>query len=118
MLLHDQPSHILGLGSYSGIDQDKIRIETITKNHFRNDPIESNAPEEIVINNFLKTSSENFKIASALGNSYCNFISWKIMRLIDSGLLRSKYSFLHIPKSMYHRELISMINGILIDAVV
>ncbi len=37
LLLHDQPKYILGLGSYSGVDQDKIRIETICTNQFRNE---------------------------------------------------------------------------------
>lgn len=39
LLLHDQPDHILGMGIYSGIDQDAIRIETIATNKFRNNPI-------------------------------------------------------------------------------
>lgn len=115
MLLHDQPSHILGLGIYSGIDKDKIRVETITTNRFRSNPIETYAPEEIKINNYLETSNGNFKMASALGNSYCNLISWKIMRLITDGSLKSKYSFLHIPKGMCHKELISMVNDILME---
>jgi pyrrolidone-carboxylate peptidase len=113
MLLHDQPSHILGLGSYSGVDQDKIRIETITTNRFRNDPIEAYAPDELRINNYLETSNENFKVVSALGNSYCNLISYKIMRLIEKGKLKSQYSFLHIPKGLYHTDLISLIDKLL-----
>lgn len=36
MLLHDQPSYVLGLGAYSGVDQEQIRIETICTNQFRN----------------------------------------------------------------------------------
>lgn len=32
MLIHDQPKCILGMGTYSGVAQDKIRIETIVKN--------------------------------------------------------------------------------------
>lgn len=112
MLLNDQPSHILGLGSYSGIDKDKIRIETITTNRFRNDSIETNAPEEIKINNYLETSNENFRMAFALGNSYCNLISYKIMRLIEEGKLKSQYSFLHIPKEMYNKDLISLLDNI------
>ncbi|OGD83579.1 hypothetical protein A2572_04745 [Candidatus Collierbacteria bacterium RIFOXYD1_FULL_40_9] len=112
ILLHDQPSHILGLGSYSGADQVKIRIETITTNRFRNDPIEAYAPDELRINNYLETSNENFKMASALGNSYCNLISWKIMRLIENGELKSRYSFLHIPKEMFNKDLISLLDNI------
>jgi hypothetical protein len=32
ILLHGQPKYILGLGTYSGVDQESIRIETIAKN--------------------------------------------------------------------------------------
>ncbi len=101
LLIHDQPSHILGLGSYSGIDQDKIRIERITTNQSRNGKVEENAPNKLKINSFLPLSipSENFKYAEAIGNSWCNLISWKIMRLIEKGVLHSQYTFLHVPKN-------------------
>lgn len=100
-LIRDQPSHILGLGSYSGVDQDKIRIEKIATNQFRNSKIEENAHDRIEINNFLLPIPKvNFKYTNAMGNSWCNLISWKIMRLIKNGTLHSRYSFLHIPKSV------------------
>lgn len=35
--MREQPGYILGLGVYSGKDQDKIRIETKCTNQFRND---------------------------------------------------------------------------------
>lgn len=98
MLLRDQPKHILGLGSYSGVDQDKIRIETICTNQFRNN-YDGGIPKQTKINYFLKPN-ENLKLGKAMGNSYCNQISWKIMELIDRGELCSKYTFLHIPKSI------------------
>lgn len=99
MLLHDQPGHILGMGIYSGVDQYKIRIETATTNKFRNDPIEiSFADKSLRINHFLKPKKNDAKLASGLGNSWCNLISWKIMRLIANGKLKSHYTFLHIPK--------------------
>lgn len=99
MLLHDQPPHILGLGSYSGVDQDKIRIETICSNQFRNDLVEGDQYTEAEIKPFLKPT-EAMKYAKAIGNSYCNQISWKIITLINQGKLRSQYTFLHIPKTI------------------
>ena len=100
MLIHDQPKYILGMGTYTGVDKDNIRIETVTKNQFRNDVIENAflISKQIVIDPFVK-ESENTKIASALGNSWCNLISWKIMRLIENKELKSQYTFLHIPSS-------------------
>lgn len=115
LLVHDQPSHILGLGSYSGIDQDKIRIERITTNQFRNDKIEESAPDKLEINNFLSlpVPNDHLKYASAIGNSWCNLISWKIMRLIENENLRSQYSFLHIPKNFDQSLAIQQIENIL-----
>ena len=40
------------------------------------------------------------KYTKATGNSYCNQISWEIMRLINQSELHSQYTFLHIPKTM------------------
>lgn len=99
MLLHDQPPYILGLGSYSGVDQDKIRIETICLNQIRNDYVNGDQYAEAEIKPFLKPTTA-MKYAKAIGNSYCNQISWKIMQLINEGKLRSQYTFLHIPKSI------------------
>jgi len=99
MLIHDQPQYILGLGSYSGVDQDKIRIETICSNQFRNDFAEGDRYAEVEIKPFLKPTTI-MKYANAIGNSYCNQVSWKIMQLISQGKLGSQYTFLHIPKTM------------------
>jgi pyrrolidone-carboxylate peptidase len=79
MLLHDQPPYILGLGTYSGVDQDQIR--------------------KVTINSFLSENSQ-MKSAEAMGNSHCNLVSWKIMQLINQGKLNAQYTFLHIPKNM------------------
>ncbi len=98
MLLQDQPKYILGLGSYSGIDQEKIRIETICTNLFRND-YDGGVPKQTNLNYFLEPN-ENLKLGKAMGNSYCNQVSWKIMELINRGELHSRYTFLHIPKSV------------------
>lgn len=99
MLIHDQPQYILGLGSYSGIDQDKIRIETICSNQFRNDFADGDQYTEVEIRPFLKPTVA-MKCAKAIGNSYCNHASWKMMQLINEGKLHSQYTFLHIPKTM------------------
>lgn len=114
MLIHDQPKYILGMGTYTGVDKENIRIETVTKNQFRNDVIENDFPisKQIVINPFVK-ESENTKLASALGNSWCNLISYKIMRLIENKELNSKYTFLHIPSSFKFDYSIEVIENIL-----
>lgn len=51
LLTHKQPTHVLWLGSYSGIDQDKIRIERLTTNRFRNEKIEKDGSDKLTINN-------------------------------------------------------------------
>lgn len=99
LLLHDQPNYILGMGTYSGVDQDKIRIETLCTNKFRNDILYGNEYVEKKIDPYLEVS-ESMKFASGIGNSYCNLVSWKITELIDKGKLKAKYTFLHIPKNI------------------
>ncbi len=97
-LLQHQPAHILGLGAYTGKDQDKIRIEQTCTNKFRNGFIEGNSLETIQINPYLK-SNPTSKFAKGIGNSYCNYISYRITKLIETGELKSRYTFLHLPKS-------------------
>jgi pyrrolidone-carboxylate peptidase len=82
------PKYILGLGMYSGRDKDKLRIETqcIYENKI------------LKINNFLNPSGKS-KFANGIGNSYCNYVSGKIMNEIYSKKLETKYTFIHIPKS-------------------
>jgi pyrrolidone-carboxylate peptidase len=114
MVLHDQPDYILGMGIYSGKDQDAIRIETVTTNKFRNDPIEKDvADDHLKINYFLKPTDHDVKLASGMGNSWCNLISWKIMRLIMNKKLASQYSFLHIPKTFSSYRTIKIIKRML-----
>ncbi len=100
ILLHDQPEFILGMGVYSGVDQETIGIETGTTNN-------------LPINYFLKPDGSNVKLASRSGNSLCNLISWKIMKLINKNLLNSKYTFLHIPKQFPSYKAISLIEQML-----
>lgn len=114
MILHDQPPYILGLGSYSGIDQDKIRIETKCSNQFRNDFENGNTYQEVQINLFL-TPSSVAKLAYGIGNSYCNKVSWEIMKLINEKKLRSQYTFLHIPKTIKHWIVRKDIDRMLLD---
>jgi hypothetical protein len=98
-LLHNKPEYILGLGVYSGIDQDKIRIEAKCSNQFRNGFMEGNKLQELNIKPYLEPL-ENSKFGEGIGNSYCNMASWKIMNLINQNKLSSRYTFLHIPKIM------------------
>ena len=114
MLIHDQPSYILGLGSYSGVDQDKIRVETICSNQFRNDFVDGDQYTEVEIKPFLQPSTA-MKYTKAIGNSYCNQTSWKIMQLINQGKLRSQYAFLHIPKTMKPWDIAPKIDQALIE---
>jgi pyrrolidone-carboxylate peptidase len=99
IILQNQPLYLLGLGSYSGIGQNKIHIETVCSNHFNNIFIQSNHYEELEIKPFLNpTPIMNY--SKTIGYSYCNRISWKIMQLINQNSLKSFYTFLHIPRTL------------------
>lgn len=99
MLLRDQPPYILGLGTYSGVDQDQIRIETVCSNQFRNEYIPGNEKQKVKLNSFLWDNWQ-MKLTEAMGNFHCNLVSWKIIQLINQGKLNAQYTFLHIPRNM------------------
>jgi pyrrolidone-carboxylate peptidase len=95
-LVGKNPKYIIGLGLYNGRDKDKLRIESTCNNQFRNDII-GNMFNEYAINNFFKESSY-MKKSKGIGNSYCNYISYRIMNLIQQKKLDSQYTFIHIPQ--------------------
>ena len=100
-LLHDQPEYILGLGQFFGSQQNQIRIETKCANNFKNRAINSQfgIKETVRMVPFLKPQGLSV-LSESIGNSYCNLVSWKIMELINKQKLKSKYTFIHIPKYM------------------
>lgn len=109
-----QPKYILGLGMYTGRDQGKIRIETVCTNSFRNYPIESIAAQRIEIEPFLEPL-KNSKYSKGMGNSYCNYASWQIMREIQKSALNTRYTFLHIPREMNRSIALNEIELMLIN---
>lgn len=91
MLIHDQPTYILGLGSSTGLDQDHIQIETVCF-----DPLQNNL---LKLSPFLQSGAK-MKFSQGVGSSRHDLISWKITELIDQQKLKARYTFLHIPKTM------------------
>jgi len=96
-LQRTQPYHILGLGEYSERDRDKLRIETVCNNKFRNQ-YEGGARQQLRINTRLQPG-EKMKMARGIGSLYCNLVSYRIMQLVVARRLQPWYSFVHIPKS-------------------
>lgn len=108
--------HIIGLGQYTGKDKDKIRIEQIASNHFRNNRIGQS--EYLEIPSALKNSNfdpEYFKLARGLGNSWCNLVSYKIVESIKHNDLKVTYDFLHTPKIFDKTIATSAINNLILD---
>ncbi len=91
-----QFTHCIGIGVYSGRDQDKIRIESSCTNKFRN---QGDANQRINIPYFLPADKE-FKIAHGIGNSWCNLVSYTLIKLSPD----MPYTFLHIPKKYNVRQ--------------
>ncbi len=114
LLMHDQPEFILGLGAYSGIDQDQIRIETQALNKFKNESIDQKVTndEAILLNPFLNPI-DGSKYALGIGNSWCNLVSWKIANLINQKALKSQYTFLHIPNKFPVPQAVVIIESML-----
>lgn len=118
MLMHDQPKYILGMGTYTGTDQNLIKIETLVKNQFRNRIIDRkfSASHKHLIHPFIKQVSRT-KYASGFDDSFCNLVSWKIVSLIEIGELRSQYAFLHIPKSYTSKDALAVIEDLIHDSI-
>ncbi len=84
-----QYEYILGMGMYSGRDSDALRIEIQCSSHFRNN---NDNLQKIPIPYFLH-ADEGIKFAAGIGTSWCNFVSFKILKTHP----KSNYSFIHIP---------------------
>ena len=86
-------THVLCMGRYGGRDQDKLRLETVCSSKFRRtDPIN----ERLEITPFIEPNDKT-KLASAIGNSWCNLLSYSLLKEIDG---RCEFTFVHIPKKM------------------
>jgi len=83
--------YVIGCGSYSGKDRGCIRIETKCNSQFRN----SKDKLEIKYISYFMKPETSIKLASGIGNSWCNLVSYMIMKKSPD----TKYTFLHIPKS-------------------
>jgi len=88
-----QSTIIVGLGSYSGRDIEKLRIERLCNRKWRNSEL-SQYPVIDITTVLHETNLSKFTFAH--GNSWCNFLS---LLLINSPELREKYNFIHIPQS-------------------
>lgn len=91
------PKYIIGMGQYTGRDRDRLRVETVCTNKFRNS-IEGNAFEVLEISEFLVPSLRS-KFARGMGNSWCNRVSYCIAKRILDQNLPTQYAFIHIPAS-------------------
>ena len=85
-----QYTHILGLGTYSGRDQDKIRIETVCTSQFRN---RKEDLQTVRIPYFMQPN-DHMKLAKGMSNSWCNLVSYRLLK--ERGI--DQYTFLHIPR--------------------
>jgi len=91
---------IVGLGDYSGKDQNNLRLETECH---RED-------QTFHINNLLKPIT-GVIYSEDIGNSYCNLISF----MITKNYPNTSYSFIHIPKKMDAKFAAKKINELIED---
>lgn len=86
-------SHIIGLGEYSGVDQDKLRYETSCNKRFRNTDLAD--VSTLKNDEFLETGKLS-KYTNGIGNSWCNLLS---IKMLNTPRKNYKYAFIHIPKN-------------------
>ena len=85
---------VIGFGEYSG----KVtKIESITKNKFRNSPIVIKGTDTFALSEFLKMPG--VKKSTKMGNSWCNLTCYLILQNIYKNKLQTELGFLHIPKA-------------------
>lgn len=101
--------YIVGVSSYSGIDNDKIRMETVCTSQFRNNKTDL---VHIKIQPFFQSTGE-FKLGNHMGNSYCNLVCHKLLEK-HPGL---KFTFLHVPKSYSQKNAAREINNQLRNSI-
>ncbi len=103
-------SLILALGLYTGRDRDYLRIETLATSKFRS----SGSDKDIrKLPNFIQPS-QGLKIASAMGNSYCNLISYSIAGRIKETGSDTPFSFVHIPNIFKAKAAAQVLNDALV----
>lgn len=106
-----KPKKIFGLGEYDGKDKEYLRIETLAKNKFRNAKIGTVESYEIS-KEFNDQKIEGFKIATAMGNSFCNLSSYRIAEYIKNNNLNIQTAFIHIPKRFNIDKAINLIQDL------
>jgi hypothetical protein len=114
-LLHDQPENIIGMGVYFREDYGKIRIENLCTNKLKNKLHSSEKLVEYRMSPFIHNVNgfkvpENKEDSYKIGDSYCNYVSFKIMNLIGKGRLNCGYTFLHIPKKLKFSEVAPIVD--------
>lgn len=104
--------YIIGLGQYSGRNRDMLRIETRCNKNFRNNQIEKS--DKLQLDNIL-TLTDKSKLATGLGNSWCNLMSVMMLNNTKRNYL---YAFIHIPKNFNAKVAAKEILGMLPDNLV
>lgn len=107
--------YIIGLGQYSGRDNEKIRVEGLAKNIFRNGVIheEGMASYDLYQPDLGWDSQNRFKHSQAMGNSWCNLSAYIISEVIHKKKYKTKLLFLHIPKSFPAGQAVDLINDLI-----
>ncbi len=99
--------YIIGMGSYSGHDKDKVRVEASCSNQFRNDKTRL---RKLEIPYFIEPKGI-FKFARGIGNSWCNLVSYALLSKNPD----IQYTFLHIPKSQSYKTVADEVRKVLLQ---
>lgn len=97
---------VLGLGMYSGPDKESLRVEMVATSRFRN---QVEVGERVVLPGFLK-ESPGLKTTNAMGNSYCNLVSYLLVRRLESEAKQVQFNFVHIPKRYSEAEAVRILS--------
>lgn len=95
--------YVIGLGSYSGRDSSAIHIEQQCTSQFRN---RKDNLEVLPIPYFF-TPSPHMKLSSHIGNSWCNLVSYKLLKKVPD----LSYTFFHVPKNFEPQKVVEILDN-------
>ena len=97
---------------YGGPDRAELRVEMLATSQFRN---QSRDNDLINLPGFLATGP-SLKLAHAMGNSYCNLVSYLLAKRLMTERATTKFNFVHIPKSFSIDEVVEVLTAALLTS--
>ena len=78
----------------------------VATSRFRN---QGEGDDRVVLPGFLK-ESPGLKMTNAIGSSYCNLVSYLLVKRLESEVEQVQFNFVHIPNSFSETEAVQILS--------